>query len=170
MVNYSPEQHHMQPSKLLGASYIGPDQTDFDFEGSSQVGTKREMSSPGSDPVTSPDFKTQMASSKSQKKRRMKQELKANDDNEMAVDPLALQTADITNLDPTDRTDVAALIDAMHNTDNVEDNQGMQKTWKKVRKAKAFRIKEVCVDLLVSLKPLQCAPKGKDADFRQIRS
>lgn len=169
MINFSPVQYHMQPSTLVGASYMGHDQTDYDLKGSSQVGTKLEMSSPGSDPATSPDFKSQMTSSKSQKKRRVKPDFKYNDDNEIAVDPAALQTEDLTHLNPTDRTDVAALIDAMHNTDQVEDNLGMQKTWEKVRKAKAFRIKEVCVELLVSLKLWQCALEGNDINLRQFR-
>ena len=147
----------MQPSTLVGAPYMGHDQT-----GLSQVGMNPEMSSPGSDPVTSPDLKSQMASSKSQKKRRVKPEFKYNDDNEIAVDPAALQVEDLTHLNSTDRTDVAALITAMHNTDHVEDNLGMLKTWEKVRKAKAFRIKEVCEELLVSLQLWQCALEGNE--------
>ncbi|KAL9075679.1 MAG: hypothetical protein Q9161_001431 [Pseudevernia consocians] len=146
MISYSPEQYRMQSS----------DSTDFGFNGSSPMSIKRETSSSGSEHVVStPNFKGQIASSSSQKKERGKQDPKSTDDNEVVIDPTALQTADLANLGPTDHTNVAALIDAMHNTDNVEDNLGMQKTWEKVRKAKALRIREVCVELLNSTKQAQ---------------
>lgn len=161
MVNYSPEQHHMQPSNLLEKSCTGHDQTDLDFNGSNPAGVKREMSSP--------DLKSEIASPNSQKKRRVKQELKHNNDNEMAADPVAFQTTDLEGLGPADQINVATLIDAMHNTDNVEDNLGMQKTWEKVRKVKAFRIKQVCVELLVSLIFPQCALEDNDINSRYFR-
>ena len=71
------------------------------------------------------------------------------------VDPFKFQTADLMNLDPMDHNNAIALIHAMHNTDNVEDNSGMQKTWEKMRRAKAARINQVCVELLVSLETAQ---------------
>lgn len=148
---------------------------EFGFNGSSPVSIKREFSSPDSgyvdsgDVVSSPTVKSQLASPKPQKKRRAKQEIKNNDDDEEAVDPVALRTSELTNLDPTDHTNVAALIRAMHNTEGVEDNEGMQKTWKKIRKAKALRIKQVCVDLLVSQSLLQSAPEGSNIDLRYLR-
>ena len=161
MISYSPEQYRMQSS----------DFTDFGFNGSSPMSIKRETSSSGSEHVVStPNFTGQIASSSSQKKERGKQDPKSTDDNEVVIDPTALQTADLPNLGPTDHTNVAALIDAMHNTDNVEDNLGMQKTWEKVRKAKALRIREVCVELLVSLEFLQCALEGNDPDLRYFRT
>lgn len=147
------------------------DSTNSGFNGSSPMSIKREVSSPGSEHVVStPNFTGQIASSSSQKKRREKQDPKSNDDNEMVIDPIALQTADLTNLGPTDHANVTALIDAMHNTDNVEDNLGMQKTWEKVRKVKALRIREVCVELLVSLRFVQCALEGNDTDLWYFRT
>ena len=141
----------MQPSDPHNPSFMSQGLTDFGLNGLSPVSLKRELSSPESDHlVSTPNLNSQVASPKPQKKRRMKHELKNGDDNDAAVDPDALQTTDLTNLDPTDQINVGALIDAMHNTVNVEDNQGMQKTWGKIRRAKAFRIKEVCVELLVS--------------------
>lgn len=170
-VTYSPEQLRMQPNSLLENSYIGHDQAHFGLDGSNPVGMKCEMSSPGSDRVVStPEFNSQTTSPKSQKKRRVKQEPKHNDDKEMGVDLDAVQTADLTHLGPTDRTNVAALVSAMHNTDNVEDNLGMQKTWEKVRKVKASRIREVCVELLVSLKCLQCALGDSGTNLRCSRT
>lgn len=161
IIGYSPEQYRMQPTDSQDVSVISQRSMDFGFNRSSPMSVKREVYSPDTDhAVSTPEFKSQMASPKPQKKRRVKQEARNNDDNEVAVDPFALQTADLTNLGPTDHTNVAALIDAMHNTDNVEDNRGMLKTWDKVRRAKALRIREVCVELLVSLKTSQCALKG----------
>ena len=128
---------------------------------SSPTRIKRELSPPDSDrSVSTPTIKSQIASPISIRKRRAKRDLKDNEEDEAVVDSAALQTADLTNLDPTDRTNVAALIDAMHNTESVEDNQGMQKTWEKVRRAKAFRIKEVSMELLVSANGTQCALEG----------
>ena len=148
MSSDSSEQYLMQTGNTRNVSFLT---SEFGFNGSSPMSIKRELPSPDSDQlVSTPILRSQLASPKPQKKRRVKQELKNNDENDAAVDPVALQTMDLTNLDPTDHTNVATLIEAMHNTDNVEDNQGMQKTWEKVRKAKAFRIREVCVELLVS--------------------
>lgn len=148
---HSTEHYLMQSSDSRNPSFIGQGTTDFGIHGLSPISIKRELSSPESDHlVSTPNLRSQMASPKTQKKRRVKHELKNCHDNEAAVDPDALRTMDLTNLSPTDQTNVAALIDAMHNTHDVEDNQGMQKTWDKVRRAKAFRIKEVCVELLVS--------------------
>ncbi len=142
----------MQSSDSRDPSFMSQESTAFSFNGSSPSSVKREISSPDSEHlVSTPILKSQMASSNSQKKRRLKQVPKNNDDNEVVIDPVALQTADLTNLGPTDHTNVAALINAMHNSENVEDNLGMQKTWEKVRKTKALRIREVCVELLVSL-------------------
>ena len=144
---------------------------EVDFNGSSPKSIKREMSTPDSDrSVSTPTIRSQIVSPKSQKKRRAKRELKNKEENEGVVNPAALQTADLTNLDPTDQRNVAVLIDAMHNIVNVEDNQGMQKTWEKVRRAKAFRIKEVSVELLVSVNGLQCAFKGSDINTSQLGS
>lgn len=152
-VSDSPEQYRTRPSDSEDASFMSQEPRDFGFNGSSPMSIKHEVSSPYSDHVVSPPkFQSPLGSPKSQKKRRVKQESKNNDDNEVAVDAVALQTADLTSLSSTDHTNVAALINAMHNTDNVEDNLGMQKTWERVRRAKALRIREVCVDLLVSLK------------------
>ena len=163
MNSYSSEQYFMQPSDSRSASFMSPGSTEFGFNGSSPLSVKRELSSPDLDLlVPTPILRSQLASPKSQKKRRVKQESKNNDDSEAAIDPVALQTADLTNLDPTDHTNLAALIDAMHNTDNAEDNQGMQKTWEKARRAKAMRIREVCAELLVSGKALQCALEGNN--------
>lgn len=140
---------------------MSQESTGFCFNGSSPISIKREMSSSDSDHVVlAPKLKSQIASPKPQTMRRVKQEPKNNGDNKVVVDPIALQTADLADLGPIDHINVAALIDAMHNTKNVEDNLGMQKTWHKVRKAKAFRIREVCVDLLVSLSLLHCALKA----------
>ena len=149
--SHSPENFLMQSSDSPNPSFMSQGTTDFGLHGLSPISIQRELSSPESGHlVSTPNLRSQMASPKPQKKRRVKHELKNGHDNEAAVDPDALRTTDLTNLDPTDQTKVAALIDAMHNTHNVEDNQGMQKTWDKVRRAKAFRIKEVCVELLVS--------------------
>lgn len=166
MSSDSSEQYLGQTGHTRNVSFLT---SDYGFNGSSPMSIKRELSSPDSDQlVSAPILRSQLASPKPQKKRRVKHELKNNDDNDAAVDPVALQTLDLTNLDPTDHTNVATLIEAMHNTDNVEDNQGMQKTWEKVRKAKAFRIREVCVELLVSRKGFQCAPEGNDIDPRYL--
>ena len=151
-----PEQHQIRPSDSRDASLTSQDPRDLGFNGSSPVSIKREVSSPYSDHVVStPNDESPLASPKSRKKRRVKQDTKSNDDSEVAIDPVALQTADLTNLSPTDHINAEALINAMHNTKNVEDNLGMQKTWEKVRRAKALRIREVCVDLLVGLNFLQ---------------
>lgn len=149
--SHSPENYLIQSSDSRNPSFMSQGTTDFGLHGLSPVSIKRELSSPESGHlVSTPNLRSQMASPKPQKKRRVKHEVKNGHDNEAAVDPDALRTTNLTNLDPTDQTNVATLIDAMHNTHNVEDNQGMQKTWDKVRRAKAFRIKEVCVELLVS--------------------
>ena len=92
-----------------------------------------------------------MPSPRPQKKRRGKQQVQKRDEKTELINPVALQTADMTDLDPIDQSNVTILINAMHNTASVEDNEGMRKTWEKVRIAKAFRIREVCVELLVSL-------------------
>lgn len=153
-ISYTPEQYR----NSRDAFFISQEPSGFGFNGSSPLSVKRKTSSPGSDHVVSdPVLKSQTASPKPQTKRRGKQEPKNHDDNELVINPVALQTEDLTNLDPGDDTNVAALIDAMHNTNNVEDNLGMQKTWDKVRKLKALRIREVCVELLVSLKLLHYA-------------
>lgn len=151
--NFTPQQyHHMQPSNSGDTFFMNEEPTGFGFNGSSPLSMKREMSSPFSDYVVSTaNLQSQTASPDPHKKRREKQEPKNDDDSEKAVNRVALQTADLTNLDAIGQANVATLINAMHNTDNVEDNLGMQKTWEKIRRAKAFRIKEVCVDLLVSL-------------------
>lgn len=142
----------MQSSGSRDPSLMIQESTAFSSNGSRPMSVKREISSPDSEhSVSTPILKSQMASSNSQKKRRLKQVPKNNDDNEVIIDPVALQTADLPNLDPTDHTNITALINAMHNSENVEDNLGMQKTWEKVRKTKALRIREVCVELLVSL-------------------
>ena len=167
MNSYCSARYLMQSSDSRNASSISQGSINFDLNGSSPMTMKRELSPPGSDHSLSTLIsRSQIASPKPQKKRRTKQELKDNEDNEAAIDPAALQTADLTNLDPTDQTNVAALIDAMHNTDNVEDNQGMQKTWEKIRRAKALRIKEVCVELLVSLDGLTMRSWGSDNNSR----
>ena len=160
--SYSPAQYSMQSSNSRNVSFISQGTTDFGFNWSSPTSIKREESPTDSNQfvstsITGSQTASQTASPKQQKKRRAKQELKHNDQNEATVDPAALLTSDLTNLDLTDQTNVKALIDAMHNTDNVEDNQGMCKTWEKVRKIKAFRIKEVSVELLVSQDWLQFA-------------
>lgn len=152
IIGNSPEQKHIRSSAYPNVSFIGQRQTPFGFNMSSPMSVKGDVSSPDSDYVASTsNLKSQTASPKPQKKRRVKQESRKLDDDEIAVDPTALQTADLTTLSSTDQTCVMILINAMHNTNNVEDNLGMQKTWKKVRKAKAFRIKDVCKDLVVSL-------------------
>ncbi|KAF6229006.1 hypothetical protein HO133_007120 [Letharia lupina] len=174
MPSHSPKQYRMQLSDTRDARFMSQEPTNSSFNGSSPMSVKRELSSPGSDHVVStPNFKSQMAPREIQKKRRVKQELKSNDDNEVVIDPVALQTADLTHLSPTDHTNVAALVDAMHNTDNVEDNLGMQKTWEKVRKAKALRIREVCVDLLNLTKQAQQqegTPLGEKRPINQYSS
>lgn len=143
--------------------------TEVGCNGSSTKSIKREISPPDSEcSVSTPTIKSQIASPRSQRKRRSKRGVKDKAENEAVIDPAALQTADLTNLDPTDHEKVAALIGAMHNTLDVEDNQGMQKTWEKIRRAKAFRIKEVSVELLVSIKSLQCALEGSDIDTGQL--
>ena len=168
MNSYSSAQPLMQSSDSRKSSLMSHGPTEVDFNGSSPKSIKREISPFGSDrSVSTPTIRSQLASPKSQRKRRAKRDLKNKEENEAVVDPAALQTADLTNLDPTDQTNVTALIRAMHNTVNVEDNQGMQKTWEKVRKAKAFRIKEVSVELLVSVNGLQCALEGS-ADTTQL--
>ena len=145
--------------------------TEVDLNGSSPKSIKRELSPFESDrSVSTPTIRSQLASPKSQRRRRTKRDLKKKEEKEAVVDPTALRTADLTNLGPTDQANVAALILAMHNTVNVEDNQGMQKTWEKVRKAKAFRIKEVSVDLLVSVNGLQCVLEGSEIDTIQLGS
>ncbi len=152
VISYSPELYRMQSSGSRDPSLMIQESTAFSSNGSRPMSVKREISSPDSEhSVSTPILKSQMASSNSQKKRRLKQVPKNNDDNEVIIDPVALQTADLPNLDPTDHTNITALINAMHNSENVEDNLGMQKTWEKVRKTKALRIREVCVELLVSL-------------------
>lgn len=152
IVGYSAEHYRIQSSDSPEVSFISQGPTPFGFNGSSQMIVKREVSSPDSDYVAATsNSKSQTASPKPQKKRRVKQESRNHNENEVAVNPIALQTADLTNMSPTDHKNVTALIKAMHNTDNVEDNDGMKKTWEKVRKAKALRIREVCVELLVSL-------------------
>ena len=168
MDSYSSAQYLIQSSDSRNASFISQGSSEVDFNGSSPKSIKREMSPPDSD--RSASTPTTRSPPKSQRKRRAKRELKNKEDNEAVVNPAALQTADLTNLDPTDQTNVAALIDAMHNTVNVEDNQGMQKTWEKVRRAKAFRIKEVSVELLVSVNGLQYALEGSDINTRQLGS
>ena len=152
VISYSPEQYLVQSNDSRDVSFMGQGQTHSSFNGSSPMGRKREVSSSDSDYVVpTSNLIGQMASSKSQKKRRVKQEPRNHNDDEVAIDPVALQTADLTSLTEMDHTNVMTLINAMHNTENVEDNVGMQKTWDKVRKTKAFRIREVCVELLVSL-------------------
>lgn len=150
--SYSAEHYGMQSSDHPEVSFIGQGSTHFGFNGSSPLSAKREISSPDSEYVaTISNSKSQTASPKPQKKGRVKQESRNDNDNEVVVNPIALQTADLTNMSPIDHKNVTALIKAMHNTDNVEDNDGMKKTWLKVRKTKALRIREVCVELLVSL-------------------
>ena len=169
MDSYSSTQYLMQSIDSRKASFISQGSTEVDFNGSSPKSIKREMSPPDSDrSVSTPTIRSQIGTPKSQKKRRAKRELKNKEETEADVNPTALQTADLTNLDPTDQTNVAALIDAMHNTVDVEDNQGMQKTWEKVRRARAFRIKEVSVELLVSVNGLQCALEGSDTNTNQL--
>lgn len=171
MSGYSSAQSLMQSSDSRNAFVTNQGSTEDDFNGSSPTIIKRELSPSDSDhSVSTPTIRSQIASPKSHKKRRAKRELKNNEEDEAVVDPAALQTADLTNLDPTDHTNVAALIDAMHNTENVEDNQGMQKTWEKIRKAKAFRIKEVSVELLVSANGVQCALEGSEINTNQLES
>lgn len=172
MINHSPEQYCMQPSNSREASFIAQGLTDFDFAGSNPMSVKREMSSPDSEHnISTPILKSQINSPKPERKRRVKQEPKNNDDNEVAIDAIALQTADLTTLDgPMDHINVKELIDAMHNIDEVEDNLGMQKTWKKVGKAKAMRIREVCVELLVSLELLKSVLKGEEVDLEYFRN
>ena len=169
MDSYSSAQYLMQSSDSRKASFISQESTEVDFNESSPKSIKREISPTDSDrSVSTPTIRSQIASPKSQRKRRAKRELKNKEENEAVINPAALQTTDLTNLNPTDHTNVAALIDAMHNTVNVEDNQGMQKTWEKVRRAKAFRIKEVSVELLVSVNGLQCALTGSDINTRHL--
>ena len=152
IIGYLPEQYRIQSSNSPELSFIGQGSTHLGFNGSSPVSVKREISSSDSDYVAATsNSRSQIASPKPQKKRRVKQESRNHNDDEVAVNPIALQTADLTDMSPTEHMNVAALIKAMHNTDNVEDNDGMQKTWEKVRKTKALRIREVCVELLVSL-------------------
>ena len=171
MNSYPSAQPLMQSSDSRNASLISQGSTEVDFNESSPMNMKREISPPHSDrSVSTPTIRSQIASPRSQRKRRAKGEKQNKEENEADVDPAALQTADLTNLDPTDHINVAALIDAMHNTVNVEDNQGMQKTWEKIRRAKAFRIKEVSVELLVSVKGLQCALEGSDINASQLGS
>ena len=149
--SYSPVQYRVQPRNSEHGFLVRQGPADFSFSGSSPMSMKREISSSYSDRVvSSPILESLPASPKPQKKRRGKQEPKKDGDNEGTVDPIALQTADLTNLHPRDRGLIAVLINAMHNTDNVEDNEGMQKTWDKLRKDNALRIKEECIGLLVS--------------------
>ena len=139
-VSYSPEQYRMQPTDPQDVSLLSRRSIDFGFSGSGPVSVKCEDSSPDS----------QFASPRPQKRRGWKQEPRNNDAGEGTVDPFKIQTADLMDLDPIDHNNTIALIHAMHNTDNVEDNSGMQKTWEKMRRAKAARINQVCVELLVS--------------------
>lgn len=170
MNSYSSAQFVIPSSDSRNESFTSRGSTEVDFNGSSPKSIKREMSPPDSDcSVSTPTIRSQILSPKSQRKR-AKRELKNKEENEAVVNPAALQTADLTNLDPKDQANVAALIDAMHNTVNVEDNEGMQKTWEKVRRAKAFRIKEVSVELLVSVNGLPCALEGSDINTRQLDS
>ena len=169
--SYSSAQSRMQSSDSRKASLMSHESTEVDLNGSSPKSIKRELSPFESDrSVSTPTIRSQLASPKSQRRRRTKRDLKKKEEKEAVVDPTALRTADLTNLGPTDQANVAALILAMHNTVNVEDNQGMQKTWEKVRKAKAFRIKEVSVDLLVSVNGLQCVLEGSEIDTIQLGS
>ena len=150
LVSCLPEQHPHQSS----------DAHNFGLGGSSPMSVKRETPSADSDYVaSSPNSKSQTVSPQPQKKQRLRQGSKNNDDNVVAIGSVALQTADLTELNPRDQINLAALIDAMQNTDEVEDNVGMQKTWQKVRRIKAHRIKEVCLSLLVSLRSRHCALK-----------
>ena len=170
MNSYSSVQSLMQSNDSRNTSFMSQGLTEVDFNESSPTSIKREMSPPHSDRSVSTPIRSQIASPRSQRKRRAKGEKQNKEENEADVNPAALQTADLTNLDPTDHMNVAALIDAMHNTVNVEDNQGMQKTWEKIRRAKAFRIKEVSVELLVSVDGLQCALEGSDINTSQLGS
>ena len=149
-VSYSPEQYRMQPTDPQDVSLLSQRSIDLGFSGSGPVSVKEEDSSPGS----------HFASPTPQKKRGRKQEPRNNDAGEGTVDPFELQTADLMNLDPTDHNNAIALIHAMHNTENVEDNSGMQKTWDKMRRNKAARINQVCVDLLVSLETAHFVLEG----------
>ena len=142
-VSYSPEQYRMQPTDPQDVSLLSQRSIDFGFGGPGPVSVKAENSSPDS----------QFASPTPQKKRGRKQESRN-------LDPFELQTADLMNLDPTDHNNAIALIHAMHNTDNVEDNSGMQKTWEKMRRAKAAEINKKCVELLVSLETAQFVLEG----------
>ena len=149
-VSYSPEQYRMQSTGPQDVSLLGQRSIDFGFSGSGPASVKDDDSSPDS----------QFASPIPQKKRGCKQGPRNHDAGEGTVDPFELQTADLMNLDPTDYNNAIALIHAMHNTDNVEDNSGMQKTWEKMRRAKAARINQVCLDLLVSLETAQFVLEG----------
>lgn len=155
IIGNSPDEEHVRSSDYPDLSFMYERPIPFGFNVPGPMSVKREVSSPDSDHLASDsNVKSQMASPNPQKKRRVKQGSTKCDDNEIAVDPMALQTADLTNLSSKDQTSVMTLITAMHNTSNVEDNPGMQKTWKKVRKTKAFRIKEVCKELVVSPRSL----------------
>ena len=152
LYSYSPDQYHDQELNSPNASLMSHASTEIGLNGSSPLNIKKELSSPNSDRVAlMPTLKSRLSSPKPQKKRRVKRDLEDDYDSEEVINRPAFQTADLTDLDPIDQISVADLINAMHNTDNSEDNPGMKKTWEKVRKAKAFRIKEVCVELLVSL-------------------
>ena len=152
MKSFSPEQYHMQLNHSQNASFINQDVTNFGFDWSSPANIKHELTSSDSDhAVSKPAISSQMPSPRPQKKRRGKQQVQKRDEKTELINPVALQTADMTDLDPIDQSNVTILINAMHNTASVEDNEGMRKTWEKVRIAKAFRIREVCVELLVSL-------------------
>ena len=149
-VSYSPEQYRMQSTDPQDASLLSQRSIDFGFSGSGPVSENGDDSSPDS----------HFASPTPQKKRGSKQKARNYDAGEGTIDPFELQTADLMNLDPTDHNNALALIHAMHNTDNVEDNSGMQKTWEKMRRAKAANINKVCVDLLVSLETAQFVLEG----------
>ena len=165
-VNSSPEQYCMLPSSPRSESFMRQGSTDFSLDGSSPLSMKRELSSPDSDHLAStPIPKSQRATPKPQKKQRAKPKPKHPYDNEEVVNSNVLQTADLTNLDLSDQSNVTKLIAAMHNTENVKDNVGMQRTWEKVRNTKASRIKEVCVDLLVSIGIPLCTFRGNDIDL-----
>ena len=149
-VSYSPEHYRMQPTDPQDVSLLRQRSIDFGFSGSGPVSVKGDDSSPDS----------QFTSPTPQKKRGWKKEPRNYDAGEGTVDPFELQTADLMKLDPTDHNNAVALIHAMHNTDNVEDNSGMQKTWEKMRRAKAAEINKKCVELLVSLETAQFVLQG----------
>ena len=140
----------MQSTDPQDVSLLSQRSIDFGLSGSVPVSENGDDSSPDS----------QFASPTPQRKRGPKQKPRNNDAGEGIFDPFGLQTADLMNLNPTDHNNAIALIRAMHNTDNVEDNSGMQKTWEKMRRAKAADINKACVDLLVSLETAQFVLEG----------